>query len=43
MHYASVLDYVAIEPVAVNRDNLDSVIIDGGFHSREDVYLNVEQ
>ena len=35
------IPYVAIEPVAVNKDNLDEVIIDGGFHSREDVYLNV--
>ncbi|SHJ06468.1 substrate-binding domain-containing protein [Pseudobutyrivibrio xylanivorans] len=34
------IPYVAIEPVAVNKDNLDEVIIDGGFHSREDVYLN---
>ena len=37
------IPYVAIEPVAVNKDNLDEIIIDGGFHSREDVYLNVEQ
>ncbi|SFN95614.1 D-xylose transport system substrate-binding protein [Pseudobutyrivibrio sp. UC1225] len=34
------IPYVAIEPVAVDKDNLDEVIIDGGFHSREDVYLN---
>ena len=31
--------YVNIEPVMVNRDNIDSVIIDSGFHLREDVYL----
>lgn len=30
-----------IEPVAVTRDNLDEVIIDSGFHQREDVYLNM--
>ena len=36
------IPYVAIEPVAVTKDNLDDVIIDGGFHTREDVYLNVE-
>ena len=29
-----------LEPVAVTRENLDEVIIDSGFHSREDVYLN---
>lgn len=34
------IPYVAVEPVAVTRDNIDEVIIDGGFHSREDVYLN---
>lgn len=33
--------YYSIEPVAVDRDNIDSVIIDGGFHLREDVYMNV--
>jgi D-xylose transport system substrate-binding protein len=27
--------------VAVTKDNLDEVIIDGGFHSKEDVYLNI--
>ena len=31
--------FVNIEPVMVNRDNIDSVIIDSGFHLREDVYL----
>ncbi|SEA31192.1 D-xylose transport system substrate-binding protein [Pseudobutyrivibrio sp. ACV-2] len=34
------IPYVAVEPVAVTKENLDEVIIDGGFHSREDVYLN---
>lgn len=29
-----------LEPVAVTRENLDEVIIDSGFHSREEVYLN---
>ena len=38
---AYTIPYVAIEPVAVDRDNIDEVIIDGGFHTREDVYLNV--
>ncbi len=36
------IPYVAVEPVAVTRDNMDEVIIDGGFHTREDVYMNAE-
>lgn len=32
-----------LEPVAVSRENLDQVIIDGGVHSEDDVYLNVHQ
>ncbi|SDB22960.1 D-xylose transport system substrate-binding protein [Pseudobutyrivibrio sp. YE44] len=36
------IPYVAVEPVAVNKENLDEVIIDGGFHTKEDVYLNAE-
>ena len=35
--------YIAVEPIAVTRENMDSVIIDSGFHSREDVYLNVSE
>ena len=35
------IPYVAVEPVAVDAANIDEVIIEGGFHSREDVYLNV--
>ncbi len=31
--------YVSIPPVMVTKDNIDSVIIDSGFHLREDVYL----
>ncbi|MBO5550564.1 MAG: substrate-binding domain-containing protein [Lachnospiraceae bacterium] len=31
--------YLSIPPVMVTRDNIDSVIIDSGFHLREDVYL----
>ena len=33
--------YYHIEPIAVTADNLDEMIIDSGFHRREDVYLNV--
>lgn len=35
------IPYVAIEPIAVNRDNIDEIIIDGGFHTKEDVYMNI--
>ena len=31
--------YVSIEPVEVDKSNIDSIIIDSGFHLREDVYL----
>lgn len=31
--------YIAIPPVKVTADNIDEVIIDSGFHLREDVYL----
>ena len=34
--------YIAIEPIAVDVSNMDSVIIESGFHSRDDVYLNVK-
>ena len=34
--------YVALEPRSVNKDNMDEVIIDSGFHSKEDVYLNIQ-
>ena len=36
------IPYYKITPVAVTAENLDEVIIDGGFHTREDVYLNVK-
>ena len=34
------IPYIAIEPYGVTRDNLDSVIIDSGFHLREEIYMN---
>lgn len=37
------IPYVAIDPVAVNKDNLDTVIIDSGFHQKEDVYMNIDK
>lgn len=36
------IPYYSIEPVAVTVENLDKVIIDSGFHLREDIYLNVK-
>lgn len=34
--------FVRLEPVKVTKENMDEVIIDSGFHSREEVYLNVK-
>ena len=36
------IPYYPLEPVPVTRENIDEVIIDGGFHQREDVYLNID-
>lgn len=33
--------YVKLEPIAVTKDNMDKIIIDGGFQKREEVYLNI--
>ncbi len=33
--------YISLTPIPVTADNIDEVIINSGFHSREDVYLNV--
>ncbi len=33
--------YVKLEPVAVTKDNIREIIIEGGFQKEEDVYLNV--
>ena len=32
---------ILLEPIPVTKDNIDEVIINSGFHTREDVYLNV--
>ena len=37
------IPYIGLEPVSVNRDNIDEVIIGSGFHLKEDVYLNVPE
>ncbi|WP_455716805.1 sugar ABC transporter substrate-binding protein [Anaerosporobacter sp.] len=33
--------YVFLEPIAVTKENMDEVIINSGYHLKEDVYLNV--
>jgi len=33
--------YEKLEPIAVTKENIDKVIIDGGFHLKEEVYLNL--
>lgn len=33
--------YVGLEPVSVTEENINEVIINSGFHLKEDVYLNV--
>lgn len=35
------IPYIGLTPVAVNADNMNEVIINSGFHLKEDVYLNV--
>lgn len=34
------IPYIKLEPIAVNAENMQEVIIDSGFHLKEDVYLN---
>jgi len=34
--------YVSMDPVAVTEENMEEIIIDSNFHTREEVYLNVE-
>lgn len=34
------IPYIGLEPVAVTKENMDEVIINSGFHLKEDVYLN---
>ncbi|MCR5097529.1 MAG: substrate-binding domain-containing protein [Lachnospiraceae bacterium] len=33
------VDSIILDPIAVDKDNIDNVIIDSGFHSRDEVYL----
>lgn len=35
--------YYCIEPIKVTKENIDQVIIESGFHLKEEVYLNLTQ
>lgn len=35
------IPFVVLEPVSVTKSNIDDIIINSGFHLKEDVYLNV--
>lgn len=34
--------YYELQPIAVSEENMEEVIIQGGFHAREDVFLNIK-
>lgn len=34
---------IVLEPIAVNKENMDEIIIESGFHLRDEVYLNVAE
>ncbi|MCP1102843.1 D-xylose transport system substrate-binding protein [Aequitasia blattaphilus] len=36
------VEYRGLLPIAVTKESMDEIIIDSGFHLREEVYLNVE-
>lgn len=36
------IPFVKLEPVMVTKENMDEVIIDSGFHTKEEVYLNIK-
>ena len=33
--------YIKLEPIPVTKENMDDVIVSGGFHSKDEIYLNV--
>lgn len=37
------VDSIILDPVAVDKDNIDNVIIDSGFHTRDEVYMYKRQ
>ena len=36
------VDCILLEPISVQKSNMKKIIVDGGYHSMEDVYLNVK-
>lgn len=36
------IPYLVIMPVGVTKDNIDDVVIDGGYHTREEIYINAD-
>ena len=36
------ISYIRLEPIAVTIENIDEIIIESAFHTREDVYRNVQ-
>lgn len=37
------IPFLVLAPITVTKENMDEVIIDGGYHLKEDVYLNVKE
>lgn len=37
------IPFCMLQPIAVTEENMDEIIIDGGYHSEEEVYLNVSK
>ena len=35
------ISFMKLMPIAVDKKNMNEIIIEGGYHSMEDVYLNV--
>ncbi|MCM1174983.1 MAG: substrate-binding domain-containing protein [Blautia sp.] len=33
--------YIGMEPICVTKDNINEVIVNSGFHLKEDIYLNI--
>lgn len=38
-----IIPYIGLEPISVTEKNINEVIINSGFHLKEDVYLNVPE
>lgn len=34
---------VLLDPIAVTKENMDDVVIGGGFHLKEEIYMNIEK